>query len=248
MYNCNTQDHTHSSARMDNIDDLCIVDCSDGLLNETHCHTSVNREVFDTCCVHADMMTKFTECVAKCTPTSQGAHECAYLSFFGFGSIKRHETLVRVLEETLRPALLHSSFVKDANFEGIVSVDRGNQVEAVERLLDCFAMGIGTVDIDTFMGNAMVACLERIETGKYTLGNIHTPPNRQIRAHLHMLDSSMHVIIRVAAISSITEQTREGYEIINDSMFLNMGSILYTPSYMQVNIHINTPEPPSTGV
>lgn len=204
--------------------------------------------VLDACCVHPETIPLFSECLIECMPCTpacihagvnpgepQSLNTCAYMAFFGFGSVETHTALIHVLQDTLCPVLLHSSFVKHGRFEGILSIRECQKSDSVERLLDCFTMSIGTVEINTYMGESMITCLQRIGKGTQKLGNINTPQNEHVRARLQLESASLQILMYVehrALFVYPHETTLSAYEMRGQHVFLNVDSILYTPSYM----------------
>ena len=276
---CTHTPRAPNTAKMDNAESSFAVysdaDCSDADCSDADCAyvelTDVERKytqsidiVRHACCVHMDSIPTLRDCMRECAPRgeAQSLEGSTYVAFFGFGSVQTHTALIHVIQTTLCPLLVHSSFVKPSNFEGIMALRACQSSEAVERLFDCFTMSIGVVQIDTYMCESMLTCLERIACGVHTLGNLQLLVTEQTQFHateqtqLHATEQTHpqlqttvqdinHVLMFVAprAVFTATPTPRpvlDAYEVQNGTVFLHIGSIMYTPTHMQPR----TPPPP----
>lgn len=196
-----------------------------------------------THCVSLDSINTLCECMSECAPrgSAQSLDTCSYMAFFGFGSVEMHTALVTVVQTTLVPGLIHSSFVKPGNFEGILALRACQSSEAVERLLDCFTMSIGVVDIESYMDTSMIACLQRIAQGVDTLGNMHLHASDTVRARLEAATRESNLVLEyavpMALFSLSSAPVLNSYEVHSGDRFLHLGSILYTPTHMQTHTH-----------
>jgi len=202
-------------------------------------------------CAHLDLNPTLHTCIKICkqqaTPDPENNLKClessSYLAFFGFCNADNLGVLMKILEYALQPRLIHVSFVKPGNFEGILSMEAESSREAIEALLACFSMGIGTVEVDGYMQTGMIACLERIAQGTDTRGNIHTEACESVREHISRVtqERTLHMISHLMSplLFEVILPVRAPYEEPGVAVFLRAGSVLYTPTYI-LAIH-NTP-------
>lgn len=111
--------------------------------------------------------------------------EYVMLCLIGFGSIEKRDGLMRVLQWTLEPLLLYSSFIKEPpsnEFEAILVTKKQVVVEDVEEFLALFNMGICCIQFDSYMQPDMVTCISRIHhLGKNWYGSFKHKTAARIR-------------------------------------------------------------------
>lgn len=110
-----------------------------------------------------------------------------YIAFWGFAGVKARNCLLRGIRYALRPRLIYVSQNKSMNhleigrtnyFEGIMCIPHGIlSVDDLEALMSSLHASMGIADLDSFMSDAMVTCLERISNGEYVYGNWLTAQN-----------------------------------------------------------------------
>jgi hypothetical protein len=111
--------------------------------------------------------------------------EYVMLCLIGFGAIDKRDGLMRVLQWSLEPLLLYSSFIKDPpsnEFEAILVTKKQVVVEDVEEFLALFNMGICCIQLDSYMQPDMVTCISRIHhLGKHLYGSFKSKTAARIR-------------------------------------------------------------------
>ena len=121
-----------------------------------------------------------------------------YVAFWGYGDVKSRNTFLRGLRYALRPRVIFASHKKEASqdadaprgtyFEGVVFFQPNVvSVEDLEVLFERFHMSVGASDLDTYMSEAMVTCLVRIQSGEYVYGNWGSQQNLFYRDHFNKI-------------------------------------------------------------
>lgn len=96
-----------------------------------------------------------------------------WIAFTGFGHKLLRDAFCLIIRHYVKPRLFHSAMTDDSRWEGLMCV-RLRRDEDMALLCEHFAASITLVDIDTFMGPSMMACLERIQRGCNFMGNYFT--------------------------------------------------------------------------
>lgn len=136
-----------------------------------------------------DSMTKIAEEMdtLRSVPCSKRRTTSEYvmLCLIGFGAIDKRDGLMRVLQWSLEPLLLYSSFIKDPpsnEFEAILVTKKQVVVDDVEEFLALFNMGICCIQFDEYMQPDMVTCISRIHhLGKHWYGTFKNKTAARIR-------------------------------------------------------------------
>lgn len=108
-------------------------------------------------------------------------------SFYGFASARKRNLFLRLMRYMLKPRMLVASQVSDDRFEGLCFINPISHAESethtmadVERVVELFKMSIGVCELDSYMGNEMISCFERIQKGNLWYGNITNVRNGNI--------------------------------------------------------------------
>ena len=111
--------------------------------------------------------------------------EYVMLCMIGFGSLDRRDALLRVVQWTLEPLLLYSSFIKEPpsnEFEAIIITKKQVVFDDVEAWLELFNMGICCIQFDGYMQPDMVTCISRIHhLGKHWFGTFKSKSAARVR-------------------------------------------------------------------
>jgi len=141
--------------------------------------------------------------------------EYVMLCLVGFGNIEKRDGLMRVLQWTLEPLLLYSSFIKDPpsnEFEAILVTKKQVVVEDVEEFLALFNMGICCIQFDEYMQPDMVTCISRIHhLGKHWYGTFKNKTAARIRRDFYTQygkDQRAKEIQRVLDVTGMTFSPR----------------------------------------
>ena len=109
-------------------------------------------------------------------------------SFYGFASARKRNLFLRLMRYMLKPRMFVASQVSDDRFEGLCFINPISHAESethtmadVERALELFKMSIGVCELDSYMGNEMISCFERIQKGNLWYGNITNVRNNILR-------------------------------------------------------------------
>jgi len=131
--------------------------------------------------------------IAEDMDTLHGVHsstrrtttEYLMFSLIGFGTIERRDAFMRVVQWTLEPLLLYSSFIKDVGakeFEAIVITKKQVTIESVEEWFELFNMGLCCIQFDSYMQPDMVTCISRIHhLGKHWFGTFKSKTAARVR-------------------------------------------------------------------
>lgn len=200
-----------------------------------------NKELFEFIrtveCIHVDMKTNaYIMCdrqvkLNEANDNLKCFESSSYLAFFGFCTPDNLGVLMRILEYALQPHLLHVAFIKPGNFEGILSMQTPCSLQAIDELLACFCMSIGSVELDGYMQPGMIACLERITKGNDTRGNMHTEACQSVREHISRITQERtrrFLSNLISPVLIVIPIRMPQYEAV----FLHANHILYTPSHM----------------
>jgi len=111
--------------------------------------------------------------------------EYLMLCLIGFAPVEKRDALMRVIQWTLEPLMLYSSYIKETDtseFETIVITKKQVPVDALEEWLELFNMGICCIQFDNYMQSDMVTCLSRIHhLGKNWYGTFRSKAAARVR-------------------------------------------------------------------
>ena len=111
--------------------------------------------------------------------------EYVMLCLIGFGALEKRDALLRVVQWTLEPLLLYSSYIKEHpsnEFEAIVVTKKQVVFDDVEAWLELFGMGICCIQFDGYMQPDMVTCISRIHhLGKHWFGTFKSKAAARVR-------------------------------------------------------------------
>lgn len=137
------------------------------------------------------------------------------LCLVGFGSMERRDALMRVLQWTLEPLLLYSSYVKDVTtkeFEAVLITKKQVTATAVEEWLGLFDMSLVCIQFDAYMHADMVTCISRIHhMGRHWYGSFKAKPAARVRRDFykeHMRETAAKEHQRVLAVTGMTVTPR----------------------------------------
>lgn len=112
-------------------------------------------------------------------------NEYVMLCLIGFGALEKRDALLRVVQWTLEPLLLYSSYIKEQpsnEFEAIVVTKKQVVFDDVEAWLELFGMGICCIQFDGYMQPDMVTCISRIHhLGKHWFGTFKSKAAARVR-------------------------------------------------------------------
>lgn len=142
-------------------------------------------------------------------------NEYLSLCIIGFGSIERRDAFLRVVQWTLEPLLLYSSFIKEVatkEFEAVLITKKQVTATAVEEWLGLFNMGVVCIQFDAYMQVDMVTCISRIHhMGRHWYGSFKAKPAARVRRDFykeHMRETAAKEHQRVLAVTGMTVTPR----------------------------------------
>jgi len=151
----------------------------------------------------------------RCSPFCTYASLPMYISFYGFGNDFERSVLLCCLKFCLRPRLVHSTFMSNGDFEGILLNSSNMKFSEIETLFDHFKLSLGAQDLETFMCPQMVSCIDRIQSGKRVYGNWRCKKTESIRGcfEAHRMRRDAH-----EARQTVARET--GFEFTTGNMLL----------------------------
>lgn len=116
----------------------------------------------------------------QCSTGKPDTTTLQWFAFTGFGHKLLRDAVVAVIRYFLKPRMAYCAMTASSRWEGLLSL-RAVDAERLQEVCSLFCAGISIIEIDTFMGDAMMACLHRIEHGHTFAGNYFTKKNSSFR-------------------------------------------------------------------
>ena len=116
------------------------------------------------------------------------------LSFFGFGNVQYRNTFLRAMRNTLSPVLIHCTQTNGEQWEAVMllHVRKGcvhafynncNEqfISQLDQIMDLFKLSINVLQLESWKDPATIACVDRIQKGKFVYGNWKANRNATLR-------------------------------------------------------------------
>lgn len=148
-------------------------------------------------------------CQAHRGDSSISQDKIRWVAFSGFGNMVLRNAVLSIVRYYFKPRFIHSAMIDNGRWEGLMGIRVPES--AVSDIFEHFCASVVTIEIETFMGDAMMACLDRIQRGSYFWGNYFNSKSKGFRsmyaATLHRA-AAKQVVLRTGRQFSPQEMMR----------------------------------------
>jgi len=180
------------------------------------------------------------------TQRTTGGDE-ALVAFWGFAEVKERNLMLRNIQYAIKPRVAYASQKTNQGsdthqgsyFEGIFVFPSARiNTEQLENLFDRFRMSIGVAELDAFMSDSMISCINRIRNGSYEWGNWYSSSNHWYRVTHARMAAKMaenESIQNLQAVTGLTFSTGNmlGLFHARQNLQIEMQEIIYSLSALR---------------